>query len=60
MMSKTKIEALRGTWVRIQLSSGREYVGYFRKLRTEGKRELYSCGSSGPFSRSMIVRIAED
>ena len=35
MMSKTKIEALRGTWVRIQLSSGREYVGYFRKLRTD-------------------------
>lgn len=58
MRNRARIEKLRGRWVTVLLSNGREYTGYLRKLRDEGW-QMYVCGSSGPFTMGAVCRIRE-
>lgn len=58
-MTRNKIEAMRGRWVTVLLANGRLYTGFLRRLKREGSLQLYSCGSSGPFTMSYVTRIDE-
>lgn len=58
-MTRNRIEAMRGRWVTVLLVNGRLYTGFLRKHKTEGRMQLYSCGSSGPFPLSYVSRIDE-
>jgi len=56
-MQRSKVEQFRGRWVTVTLASGRKYTGFFRKLKTEGSWQMFSCGSSGPFVASSVKKI---
>ena len=58
-MQRSRLENMRGRWVTVLLSNGRLYTGFLRKLRSENTWQFYSCGSSGPFTASMVCRIDE-
>ena len=58
-MQRSRLEDMRGKWVTVLLSNGRLYTGFLRKLKCEGSWQFYSCGSSGPFTASMVGRIDE-